>query len=228
MNEFIPNARIRQIMVAHKVGQAMRPEYIPPEAQDGKSLVPHSTELTGFQRDLDPYIERTLQKFPNGADSQEIAAYLTAEAMKQGPTSAGPYLRATLLELRDALAPDYFQTIAQNSLKPMSASSALAVMHAKYSEGTAEREVLDRATQNLSPAATVRDLIQRLDSVADDYDREQQDWMAETADMLWKEADGMQRADTEARLKTRVEQLKAAETAVNPAAMTGAPVYQMS
>ena len=80
MSEKLTNSDIRRVMVGHKSGQRMLPEYLPPEAQGGKGA-DHHTELMGFQKDFDVVIARTLAQFENGADRNVLAEFLTKESI---------------------------------------------------------------------------------------------------------------------------------------------------
>lgn len=181
MSDYLSSSQIRQILVRHKGDQQMLPEYLPPEAQDGKGADAH-TELLGFKRDYDRYIQSTLEKFPNGATRDDLARHLTEQANMQGGTSAGPYLRATLLEAREIIAPGYDRP--QQESPVMSAASALAALKEKHNDRESWTVLHEAEQQIPRQNATADDLARALRHVGDDYQKSGDDYMAETADIL--------------------------------------------
>lgn len=189
MSDHLSNSQIRQIMVRHKGDQQMLPEYLPPEAQNGKGADEH-TELLGFKRDFDAYIQGTLEKFPTGASRDDLAKHLTEQADMQGDTSAGPYLRATLLEVREIIAPGYGQPKQESNV--MDAATAIEALKQKHSDRESWT-ILHEAEQQLPRQnATAEDLTRALRHVGDDYQKSGDDYMAETADILRDSLKGIQ------------------------------------
>jgi hypothetical protein len=210
--EKLSNGDIRRVMVSHKSGQVMLPEYLPPEAQDGKGA-DHYTELKGFQKDFDVVIERTLAKFPNGAGLNDFAEYLSREAISQGGTSAGPYLRATLLEVRDVVAPDYLKSIAAKTVAPMDAASAIKALR----DGNADRDawnILDDVEKKMPKNAN--DVITLLRAIGNDHAEAGDDWMAETADMLRGSLSAASDRHASVQIEAKVAEMKSAEQPHKP------------
>lgn len=216
MSEKLSNSDIRRIMVSHKSGQRMLPEYLPPEAQDGKGA-DHHTELMGFQKDFDVVIARTLAQFENGAERNAFAEYLTKEALSQSGTSAGPYLRATLLEVRDVIAPDYLKNVAAKNITPMDAVTAIKALR----DANADRDawnVLDDIEKQLPKNATANDVVALLRRAGDDYGASGDDWMAETADMLRGSLTVASDKHAAVQVTAKVAELKSTEMPHRPAA----------
>jgi hypothetical protein len=216
MSEKLTNSDIRRIMVGHKSGQRMLPEYLPPEAQGGKGADNH-TELMGFQKDFDVVIARTLAQFENGAERNAFAEFLTKEAISQGGTSAGPYLRATLLEVRDVVAPDYLKNIAAKTVTPMDAATAIKALR----DGNADRDawnILDDVEKQLPKNATANDVTALLRKAGDDHGAAGDDWMAETADILRGSISAASDKHAAVQIQAKVTELKSAEMPHRPAA----------
>lgn len=182
MSEHLANSQLRQIMVRHKVDQQMLPEYLPPEAQNGKGA-DHETELKGFKRDFDVVIAAALGYFPNGATKSDFADYLTEQADRQGPTSAGPYLRATLLEIRNIVAPGYGAPKEQPA-KSLDAETVINVLRDKHADRDSWN-ILDEVGSHLpKTGAAASHVAAALKTIGDDYQRAGDDFLAETADIL--------------------------------------------
>lgn len=216
MTDKLTNSDIRRIMVGHKSGQRMLPEYLPPEAQGGKGA-DHHTELMGFQKDFDVVIARTLAQFENGAERNAFAEYLSKEAISQGSTSAGPYLRATLLEVRDAVAPDYLKNLAAKTVTPMDAATAIKALR----DGNADRDawnILDDVERQLPKNATADHVTALLRKAGDDHGAAGDDWMAETADMLRGSLETASGKHAAVQINAKVAELKSTEMPHRPVA----------
>ncbi|MEZ0260759.1 MAG: hypothetical protein ACAH80_07100 [Alphaproteobacteria bacterium] len=218
MSDKLKNDDIRRIMVGHKSGQRMLPEYLPPEAQNGKGA-DHHTELMGFQKDFDVVIARTLAQFENGVERNAFAEYLTKEAISQGGTSAGPYLRATLLEVRDVVAPDYLKNVAAKTVTPMDAATAIKALR----DGNADRDawnILDDVEKQLPKNATANDVTGLLRKIGDDLNSAGDDYMAETADLLRGKLTVASDKHADGQITAKVAELKSTEMPHRPAALS--------
>ena len=180
----ITHSTLRQQAVAHKTGQRMLPHYLPPEGRPGQGGPDAHTELQGFHRDYDRVLQAVLAKYPQGGERQEIGRTLTQLAAVQPPHSCGPYLRATMLELRDVVAPDYLRNIAQSRLAAPEAAQNLAALQGGRPVDGAETVLADLRADLARRSETRPDLTARLNNLADDYARTGDDYMAETAAIL--------------------------------------------
>lgn len=185
---------IRRIMVTVRNDQTeLKDEYIPEEARNGKGA-PDDTEFAGFKRDFESEITAALQKFSedqyyNGVSKAEFADYLTEQARMKGSNSAGPYLAATLREVRDVVAPDYvdpvpFSAPVSRFMQATSAVPVLAVdvivqLRAKGDDYA--QDVLNDVERNLPRAANDSMLKETLKGLVNVYG---EDYMAEVASGL--------------------------------------------
>lgn len=180
----ISHSMLRQQAIAHKSGQTMLPHYVPPEGRAGQGGPDAHTELLGFHRDYDRVIGALLTKYVAGGERQDIGRTLTQLAAVQKPNSCGPYLRATMLELRDVVAPNYLQNIARRHLTLPTAEETLAGVQAGRPVDGAETVLADLNADLRRRPEVKPDLTARLHHLSDDYARAGDEYMAETAAIL--------------------------------------------
>ncbi len=186
----ISHSMLRQQAIAHKSGQQMLPHYLPQEGRPGQGGPDAHTELQGFHRDYDRVIAPLLTKYAQGGARQDIGRTLTQLAAVQKSNSCGPYLRATMLELRDVIAPNYLHNLARQRLTPTSVDVTLTAIQAGRPVDGAETVLADLRTELTRRPETKPDLQARLSSLADDYARSGDDYMAETASILAERSRG--------------------------------------
>ena len=192
MKGYISRDDLWRVMVQHKLGQDLLEEYLPPEGIPGQGGADAYTELKGFKRDYDANIlDPVIARFDAGGDRHEIADYLTQLADRQQSRSAGNYLRASLVELREMLAPDYVPpsrgasmgaaNAAPNANDP--AGPAISALRGKYSDIDAQ-ETLDDLQRRLPQGATVQQAQRELAALERRYGDDDDQYRAETASML--------------------------------------------
>lgn len=202
---------LRQQIVLHKSGQRLLPDYIPPEGHPGQGGADADTELKGFHRDFDRVMEAVLTKYAQGGARQEIGRTLTQIAAVQPPNSCGPYLRATMLELREVIAPDYLPTLARQRLATPTFEQTMAALTSGRPVDGAETAIADlNAGLRQRPEARP-DVPARLHQLADDYASSGDEYMAETATILAARARDFLAEKREQQLDTAVTALRQQE-----------------
>ena len=193
MGDFLRSDDLWRIMVRTKIDQTeLKPEYIPPEGMPGQGGTDADTELRGFKRDFDVVMERIMELFPDGISKQEFADYLTRLAHQQKSNSAGPYIAATLLEVRAVVMPDYVDTspaIKAAAATPGDGVAASRVIEKLRQTGDSyDQEVLDIVSKKLKGNATAGDLKAALGDLVREYSVHE-DYFAEVASGLKSKTD---------------------------------------
>lgn len=204
-------AQLRQQIVQHKSGQRMLPHYLPPEGKPGVGGPDADTELKGFHRDYDRVTGAVLTKYENGGMRQEIGRTFTQIASVQPANSYGPYLRATMLELRDVIAPRYLETIAGQRLPAPEPDAVVQQVKAGRAVDGAEVVLADLAGDLKQRPDARQDVAARLKRIGDDYQRQGDDYMAETADILAARAAALAATMRQEQLRAGVQALRERE-----------------